>query len=106
MLLIEEIKIQIRVNRTNAAFDEGELGPLMEAARHELMLAGISSAKVQSEKKATELDADLDPLIKRAITIYVKANFGWDNPDSEKLQNSFEMLKSHLSMSGDYNAIS
>ncbi|MEH7249162.1 DNA-packaging protein [Neobacillus niacini] len=107
MLLIDEIKIQVRVSKTNIGFDEGEIEPLMDAARHELILSGVSSQKVQNDKQAFELDGDkLDPLIKRAITVYVKANFGWDNPDSEKLNSSFQSLKAHLSLSGDYNAIS
>jgi hypothetical protein len=105
MLLIDEIKIALRISATNYAFDDGEIDPLMEAARQELMLSGISSEILQKEKEALELDSDLDPLIKRAITIYCKAQFGFDNPDSEKLMNSFEMLKSHMSLSGDYNAI-
>ncbi|HZJ99434.1 MAG TPA: hypothetical protein VFC79_05490, partial [Tissierellaceae bacterium] len=47
----------------------------------------------------------LDVLIQRAITLYVKANFGWDNPDAERLQQSYLMLKQHLSLSGDYNVV-
>lgn len=105
MLLIDEIKISLRIGRTNIAFDSGEIEPLIDAARHELMLSGVSSDKVQSNNKATDLGNDLDPLIKRAITVYCKANFGYDNPDSEKLNQAFESLKSHLSLSGDYNAI-
>jgi hypothetical protein len=105
MLLIDELKVVLRVSNRNFAFDNGEIEPLIEAARHELKLSGIASDKLKLEVKPTLLE-DIDPLIKRAITIYVKANFGWDNPDSEKLMSSFETLKSHLSMSGDYNAIS
>jgi hypothetical protein len=103
-MLIDELKIALRIRNNNFAFDS-EIEGLIEGARHELMLSGISSEKVQSDVEASALDVDLDPLIKRAITVYVKANFGWDNPDSEKLSNSFQMLKNHLSTSGDYNAI-
>ena len=44
----------------------------------------------------------MDPLIKRAITIYVKAHFGWNNPDAERLQQSYNMLKCHLALSQEY----
>jgi hypothetical protein len=44
----------------------------------------------------------MDPLIKRAIIVYVKANFGWNNPDAENFQQSFWMLKAHLSLSQEY----
>ena len=44
-----------------------------------------------------------DPLIRQAIKTYCKANFGLDNKDSEKYQSSYDMLKQHLSLCGDYN---
>jgi len=45
---------------------------------------------------------ETDALIVRAIVTYCKANFGWDNKDSEKLQQSYEMLRNHLTLSTDY----
>ena len=41
-------------------------------------------------------------LIKRAIILYCKANFGLDNKDSEKYNKSYDLLKQHLALSGDY----
>ena len=52
--------------------------------------------------KAKTLD-DVDPLIKRAIILYCKANFGWDNPESERLQQSYVMLKMHMTLAANYN---
>jgi len=92
--MLESVKLALRI--TNTAFD-GEISDLIEAARQELILSGVSSSKASDES---------DPLIKRAITTYVKANFGWDNPDSEKLNQAFQSLKMHLSLAGDYNVVS
>jgi hypothetical protein len=104
-MLLDDIKVALRIRNTNFAFDEGEIEPLIDAARHELMLSGISAEKVKAEIPVSALESDMDPLIKRAITVYVKANFGFDNPDADKLKDSFEMLRNHLSLAGDYNAI-
>lgn len=93
-MLTDDIKIVLRISNTNTAFDS-EIDDLISAARQELKLAGVSSEKVDAEN-------NIDPLIKRAITTYAKANFGWDNPDFDRLNKSFEMIKNHLSFSGDY----
>ena len=45
---------------------------------------------------------DNDPLTRRACILYVKAEFGLDNPDAEKYRASFESLKKHLSLSSEY----
>ncbi len=82
-----------RYVRTNHTHHDGEIIDLIEAARADLLLGGISASKVESEN---------DALIKRAILLYVKANFGLDNPDSEKYANSYETLKKHLQLSDEY----
>ena len=89
---ILDIKTALRISINNTAFDS-EIADLIDAARADLMLAGILPAKAND---------DNDPLIKRAITVYVKANFGWNNPDAERLQQSYDMLKSHLALSQEY----
>lgn len=88
--MFDNIKTALRIRDT--AFDS-EIIDLITAARSDLILSGIH------ESKASE---DTDPLIKRAITVYVKANFGWNNPDAEKLQQSYNMLKTHLALSQEY----
>ncbi|ANW97718.1 DNA-packaging protein [Thermoclostridium stercorarium subsp. thermolacticum DSM 2910] len=90
MPILDDIKIALRIS--NTAFDT-EINDLIAAARADLKLSGILESKVND---------DTDPLIKRAITVYVKAHFGWNNPDSEKLQQSYEMLKRHLALSQEY----
>ncbi len=92
MAILDEMKAALRISRGNTVFD-GEINDLIEAAKNDLRLSGASPAKTE----------DLtDPLIKRAVTVYCKANFGFDNPDSERLQASYDSLKAHLTLSQEY----
>lgn len=88
--MLQDAKIALRIS--NTAFDT-EVKDLIETAREDLKLSGIRDEKV---------DSDTDPLIKRAIITYCKANFGYDNPDADRFQKSYIMLKQHLSLVGDY----
>ena len=88
--MLESIKKSLRIS--GAIFDT-EIQELMNAALADMKLSGISCQNVQ------------DPLIRRAVTIYCKANFGLDNKDSEKYQKSYDMLKNHLCLAGDYNEV-
>jgi uncharacterized phage protein (predicted DNA packaging) len=88
--MLDDVKTALRIS--NAAFDS-EITDLISAARSDLILSGILANKAND---------DTDPLIKRAIIVYVKANFGWNNPDAERLQQSYNMLKIHLALSQEY----
>lgn len=88
--MLSKVKMSLRI--TNTSFDT-EILDLIDAAKLDLSISGV-----------TVID-ETDPLIIRVITIYVKANFGWDNPDSDRLQESYRMLKTHLSLAGDYNVV-
>lgn len=88
--MIESIKTALRIS--NTAFD-AEINDLILAARSDLKLSGVLESKVND---------DTDALIKRAIVVYCKANFGWNNPDAERLQQSYNMLKCHLALSQEY----
>lgn len=92
--MLADVKLALRI--TTNVFD-GEIQDLIDAARLELVQSGVSSEKAEDETEG------IDPLIKRAITIYCKANFGYDNKESERFQKSYDMLKQHLSLAGDYN---
>lgn len=84
------IRRYLRINHTH--FD-AEITDLIGAARADLLLGGIKAAKVNDED---------DALIKRAIVVYVKAEFGLDNADAEKYRESYNMLKRHLMLSSEY----
>ena len=90
MALLDDIKVAMRI--TTDLFD-GELHDLIAAAKSDLKLSGVDPTKAED---------DTDPLIKRAITTYVKANFGWDNPDAERLERAYDMIKAHLTLSQEY----
>jgi len=92
MAILNDVKVALRVAATTTAFD-GEIQDLFNAAIADLKLAGVVADKA----------VDTDTLIKRAITTYCKANFGYDNPDAERFWRSYESLKMHLTLSADYN---
>ena len=94
--MLDDVKVALRISPSNVAYDS-EILDLIAAARHDLTLSGVSPEKAS---------ATTDPLIRRAVVVYCKANFGWDNSDAEKLQRSYDMLKAHLTLAGDYIAVS
>ena len=108
--MLDDVKAILRIS--NSAYD-AEINDLIEAAKLDLKLSGVNVNKTVTETYTPEpteenpepepVDVEvMDPLIKRAIIVYVKANFGWNNPDAENFQQSFWMLKAHLSLSQEY----
>lgn len=73
---------------------DNEIQDLIDAAKSDLMLSGVLQAKINNESN--------DPLIKRAIILYCKANFGLDNLESDKYQAAYNSLKTHLTLSIEY----
>lgn len=90
--MLNDIKQLLRISATNTAFDT-EINDLIASARTDLILSGVLDSKANS---------DTDALIKRAIALYVKAHFGFDNPDFDRLHQSYIMLKQHLTLSAEY----
>ena len=86
--MLEKIKQALRIKSTKL---DVEIQDLIEAAKLDLKISGVTKIN------------EADPLIAQAIKTYCKANFGLDNKDSEKYQKSYDMLKQHLSLCGDYN---
>ena len=87
---VYSIRQYLRIAHTRLDY---EITDLIGAARADLLLGGILPAKVNDES---------DPLIKRAIVVYVKAEFGLDNADGTKYRESYDMLKRHLQLSAEY----
>ncbi|PEP90925.1 head-tail connector protein [Bacillus toyonensis] len=88
--MLESVKVALRITHSRL---DNEIIDVMEAARHDLMLSGVSRLKIND---------DTDPLIKRAIITYTKANFIPDVKEAERFQLSYNMLKNHLTLAGDY----
>jgi uncharacterized phage protein (predicted DNA packaging) len=85
--MLEAVKLALRI-KTNA-FDD-DIEDLIAACKMDLNLSGVQSAGKED-----------DPLIRRAVILYAKANFG-ENPDSEKYVKSYKDLKIFLSLAGEY----
>lgn len=90
MALLDDVKLALRIS--SSAFDS-EVQDLIDAAKLDLKISGVSNEKIQDET---------DALIKRAIVTYVKAHFGYDNNDAERFEQSYTMLKLHLTLSNEY----
>jgi uncharacterized phage protein (predicted DNA packaging) len=88
--MLESVKLALRV--TISDFDE-EIQGLIDAAKRDLSIAGV------------DIIDEGDALIRRAIITYCKVNFGYDNPEAERFQQSYDMLKQHLSLSYDYRVV-
>jgi hypothetical protein len=89
MALIDDAKAVLRIS--NTAFNT-EINDLIEAAKMNLNIAGVLSENI----------IITDPLIKQYILTYVKAHFGWDNPDAEKLKESLKMIETRLALASEY----
>ncbi|MER2132592.1 MAG: head-tail connector protein [Carnobacterium inhibens] len=85
--MLEGVKKSLRIS--TFAFDD-EITELIESAKLDLKIAGI------------RVSDSPDLLIKQAIKIYCKANFGYDNPEADRFNDSYVRLKQHLSLAGDY----
>lgn len=91
--MLDKVKLALRIS--GSAFDE-EVTDLINAAIADLRLVGISvPEKGSSDEKMG------DPLLERAIVLYAKAEFGWNN-DAERYRKAYDYLKCALSLSGDY----
>lgn len=93
MALIDDVKDVIKESGNDS---DTEVKDLIDAAKADMILCGVRSAKV----------IDTDPLIKRAIMLYSKAQFGYDDPKiADRFQKSYESLRNHLSMSTEYTEV-
>ena len=95
MAIIDDVKLALRISGTTY---DNELNDLIAAAKADLSYSGIDAAKVDNL-------GVMDPLIKRAIVLYCKSNFGLDNADSEKYYNCYRQLETHLALSEDYQLV-
>jgi len=96
MALLDDVRAYLRIDATDTSFD-GEIQDLIGAVQTELTDLGINPNLVSS---AT------DPLIKKAITTYCKANFGYDTDNAEDFTSAYEKIKIYLMNSGTYQVAS
>ena len=88
--MLQDIKDSLRESGNDL---DTEILDLIESAKADLILSGVHKDKV----------VDTDPLIKRAVTVYCKAHFGYDDVKlSERFEQSYNSLKQHLTLSTEY----
>ncbi len=89
--MLNDVKQALRI--TGNDFDL-EVQDLIDAAKADLQLSGVSETKVNDST---------DSLIKRAIIIYCRAHFDYDDKAADKLLQSYVMLKTHLTLTEEYS---
>lgn len=86
--LVEKIRSDLRLNHSE--FDD-EIQRLIDTSIEDLKTSGIASSYFKENQYR--------PMITTAIITYCKANFGYDNQDAVRLQQSYEMQKQKLAIS-------
>ena len=93
MALLDDVNDTLRVS--DDAKDT-EIGDLIVAAQADLTLAGVTATKAKD---------GTDPLVKHAILLFAKAQYGWDNAEADRYQKCDDLLKASLSLSADYAGV-
>ena len=88
---LADIKTYLRIDPTDTAFDT-EIQDLINAAVAELREVGVSP----------DILASGDTLIRKAITTYCKANFGYDTDNAVAFDSSYQRIKIFLMNNADY----
>lgn len=91
--ILDACRAALRIPAFVSDYDE-EISDVIEAARAELVAGGVSEAKAND---------DSDGRVRLAIKVYVKANFGMDNPDAERFMRSFDAMLTSMSGDSSYN---
>ena len=92
MTILEIVKLNLRLD--TSVFDDGELKVLIDACSKDLINAGVS------RERAVDYE---DPLIARAVVLYCKANFGYEEK-AERYDKAYTLHKISLALAGDYNS--
>ncbi len=95
MALIDKGKLALR--KSGTTFDD-EISDLIDAVIADLRNVGIIITETQTAGQPIDVD---DPLITRAVMLYMKAEFGYMN-DAERFRKAYDYLKCSLSLSDDY----
>ena len=94
--MLKECKLALRITAT--AYD-GELCSLMDAAAHDLTIAGVvlpgTVAFAMTNQGITDSSTLTDALCQRAIFTYVRMHFGSPN-DYDRLKESYNIQKTQL----------
>ena len=94
MALIDDVK---DVLRESGAESDTEIQDLIDFAKDDLKAVGVLETKI----------VETDKMIKRAINLYCKANFSYEDPKiSDRFQEQYDSLKTYLTMLPKYTEVS
>lgn len=93
--MLERLKEYLRITETD--FDN-EIEDLIAQGQLRLAEAGVHTSHFARDGN----DLYVDELILGAVVVYVKANFGWNNPDRDNLMMSFNNRVEHMTQSETY----
>lgn len=88
-MLLKSVKDAMRID---GLFHDDELTDLIETAKLLLSEAGVLEIRI----------VDTDPLIRKAVITYCKANFGIDSKEGDRFAIAFEEMKKLLSLLSSY----
>lgn len=91
---LSDVKAYLRIDASDTSFDE-EIQDLMTAAQTDLIEVGVNPDGFNRG----------DPLLKKAITTYCKAYFGYDTDNAPAFASSYEKLKVFLMNCNDYQPL-
>lgn len=94
--LLDACREALRIPADCTDFDP-EIEDLIEAARAAMRAGGVSDAKTSD---------DSDSVVRLAVKVYCKANFGMDNPDADRLTQSFDDLLTMMGGSAEFGGAS
>ena len=99
MSLLSSIKKSLRITDDNTDFDT-EITDLISQAIDDLKAGGIKSSAFNDyglkDSDGNTIDSISDGNIRQAITLYVKAYFGIENPDKQWYIDRYQYKKSEL----------
>ena len=101
-IMLNECRLAMRI--TTEAYD-GELCRLMDAAAHDLAIAGVelpgTVAFTVTESGISDTSTLTDAMCQQAIFTYVRMNFGTPN-DYIQLRDSYDLQKTQLMHASGY----
>lgn len=105
--LLEDVKVALRVEHDAT---DSEIEDLITAAIFDIANKGISTAWLGTDPmdasfSINDVNEDALPaMAKRAVVTYVKANYGYDNDEAERLMRSYDSILCSLGNSR-FNAV-
>jgi len=94
--LLDDIKTSLRI--TSDVYDS-EVRGLIDAARFDMERVGVDPTLLALDPKTQDLSNEF---VKQAVRCYAKAHFGYDNPEAERMDDSYRRIVCDL-MNSSHN---